>query len=79
MHIQTRTGSASLGSRVQEVSRSVAGAVALASLGVVAEFASVLVVDPLYAIVEAEWTLFGELVDRYVIQPGFGLVVADNV
>jgi membrane protease YdiL (CAAX protease family) len=59
---------------VREVSRSVAGAVALAALGVIAAFASVVVVDPLFGIIEAEWTLLGELVDNYIVQPGFGLV-----
>jgi hypothetical protein len=32
--------------------------VAVAALGVVAAFASIIVVDPLFAIVEAEWTSF---------------------
>ena len=43
---------------VREVSKGVGGAVALAALGVMAAFASVVVVDPLFAIIEAEWTLF---------------------
>ena len=61
---------------VREVSRGVGGAVALAALGVMAAFASVVVVDPLFAIIEAEWTLFRELLDNFIVQPGFGLVAA---
>ncbi|ESP89700.1 CPBP family intramembrane glutamic endopeptidase [Candidatus Halobonum tyrrellensis] len=49
------------------------------ALSVVAGFVSIVVVDPLYAIVETEWTLFGELIGSYVVQPGFGLVAAGYI
>jgi hypothetical protein len=61
---------------VREVSRSVGGAAALTALGVMAAFASVVVTDPLFGTVEAEWTLLGELLDNFIVQPGFGLVAA---
>lgn len=64
---------------IRDVCRSLAGAVALAIAGVVAGFTSVLLVDPLYAIVATEWTAFGELLDSYIVQPGMGLVVAGYV
>jgi membrane protease YdiL (CAAX protease family) len=54
----------------------VGGAVALAALGVVAAFASVVVADPVFSIIGAEWTLLGELLDNFIVQPGFGLVAA---
>jgi len=61
---------------VREVSRSVGGAAALTALGVMAAFASIVVIDPLFGTVEAEWTLLGELLNNYIVQPGFGLVAA---
>jgi len=61
---------------VREMSRSVGSAVGLAALGVIAAFVSIVAVNPLFAIIEAEWTLFAELLDNYIIQPGFGLVAA---
>jgi membrane protease YdiL (CAAX protease family) len=61
---------------VREVSRSVGGAAALTALGVMAAFASIVVIDSLFGTVEAEWTLLGELLNNYIIQPGFGLVAA---
>jgi CAAX amino terminal protease family. len=64
---------------VQEVSRGVAGAAALAALGVVAGIVSAIAVDPLFAIIEAEWALFGDLVQNFIVQPGFGLVAAGYV
>lgn len=68
-----------LGLEVQRVSRSVAGAVALAAVGVIAAFVSFFIVSPLVAILETEWPLFGELVWGYVVQPGFGLVAAGYI
>lgn len=35
---------------------------------------SIVVVGPLFAIIEIKWTLFGELLDGFTVQPGFGLV-----
>ncbi|WP_256948914.1 CPBP family intramembrane glutamic endopeptidase [Halorubrum ezzemoulense] len=52
------------------------GAAALTALGVMAAFASIVVIDPLFGTVEAEWTLLGELLNNYIVQPGFGLVAA---
>ncbi|ESS10017.1 MAG: putative metal-dependent membrane protease [uncultured archaeon A07HN63] len=64
---------------VQEVSRGVAGAAALAALGVVAGIVSAIAVDPLFAIIEVEWALFGDLVRNFIVQPGFGLVAVGYV
>lgn len=75
--MQTQTDAVSPGLR--EISRSLAGAVILATLGVVAAFVSAFVVNPLYAIVESEWKLFGELIRSYIVQPGFGLVAAGYI
>ena len=61
---------------VREVSLSVGSAVALTALGVIAAFASVIVVDPLFGTIRTEWELLGELLDSYIVQPGFGLVAA---
>ena len=61
---------------IRDVCRSLAGAVALTIAGVVAGFASVFLVDPLYAVVAADWATFGALLGRYVVQPGMGLVAA---
>jgi membrane protease YdiL (CAAX protease family) len=72
--METQSDVAKPDTGVREVARSVGGAVSLATLGVIVAFASIVVVDPLFAIIEAEWTLFGELLDGFIIQPGFGLV-----
>ena len=77
--METQTSPSGLGSKAQEVSRSVAGATALATLGVVAGFVSVLVIDPLFVILETGWVLFGGLLRNYIVQPGFGLVAAGYV
>jgi hypothetical protein len=72
--METQSDVAKPDTGVREVARSVGGAVSLATLGVIVAFASIVVVDPLFAIIEAEWTLFGELLDGFIVQPGFGLV-----
>jgi membrane protease YdiL (CAAX protease family) len=77
--MEAQTGASRVGAKVQEVSRSVAGAVALAALGVVAGFVSAFAVDPLFTSLEAGWTLFGELLQSYIVQPGFGLLAAGYV
>lgn len=77
--METQTDVTGLSSGVQEVSRSVAGAVAVATLGVVAGFGSVFAVNPLVTVLEAEWVLLGELVRSYSVQPGFGLLVAGYI
>ena len=61
---------------VREVSLSVGSAVALTALGVIAAFASIIIVDPLVGIIGTEWNLLGELLQGYIVQPGFGLVAA---
>jgi len=61
---------------VREVSLSVGSAVALTALGVIAAFASVIVVGPLFGIIRTEWGLLGELLESYIVQPGFGLIAA---
>jgi len=61
---------------VKEVSLSVGSAVALTILGVIAAFASVIVAGPLFGTIGTEWELLGELLNRYIVQPGFGLVAA---
>ncbi|MGQ3330692.1 lysostaphin resistance A-like protein [Halorubrum sp. FL23] len=66
-------------SGIRELSRSVAGALILAGLGVVAGFASLFVINPLYAGIGAVWPAFGELLNSYLIQPGFGLVAAGYI
>lgn len=71
-----QTDATSLASELQGVSRSVAGTVALAALGVIAAFVSAFLVSPLATILETEWPLLGELLGLYVVQPGFGLVAA---
>jgi len=63
----------------REVSLSVGSAVALTALGVIAAFVSIIVVDPLFGIIRAEWALLGELLDSYIVQPGFGLVAASYI
>ena len=77
--METQTIPSGPGSRVQEISQSVAGAIALAALGVVAGFVSALGINPLFAILETGWALFGELLQNYIVQPGFGLVAAGYV
>jgi membrane protease YdiL (CAAX protease family) len=73
--METQSDVAKPDTGVREVVRSVGGAVSLAALGVIVAFVSiVVVVDPLFAIIESEWTLFGELLDNFIVQPGFGLV-----
>lgn len=74
--METQSDGARTDTGVREVFRSVGGAVALVALGVVAAFASVIVVDPLFAIIEADWSLFGRLLNGFIVQPGFGLVAA---
>lgn len=64
---------------IRELSRSMAGAVALMILGVVAGIVSAFVVSPLYASVGTEWPAFEELLNSYVVQPGFGLVAGGYV
>jgi CAAX amino terminal protease family. len=66
----------SLASELQGVSRSVAGTVALAALGVIAAVVSAFLVSSLATILETEWPLLGEFLGLYVVQPGFGLVAA---
>ena len=61
---------------VREVSLSVGSAVALTALGVIAALASAIVVNPLFGTIGTEWELLGELLEGYIVQPGFGLVVA---
>ena len=64
---------------IRELSRSMAGAVALMALGVVAGIASAFIFSPLYAPVGTEWPAFGELLNSYVVQPGFALVAAGYI
>lgn len=74
MGTQTEVPRRSLG--IQARIRTVAGAVGLAMLGVVAGFASFFFVDPLYGVFRVEWPAFGKLLTRYVVQPGYGLIAA---
>ena len=64
---------------IREISRSLVGATALAVLGAIVAFVSIFAVSPLYAIVGVEWPAFGELLNSYVVQPGFGLVAAGYI
>ena len=74
METQDDVARANIG--VKEVSLSVGSAVALTALGVIAAFASIIIVDPLVGIIGTEWNLLGELLQGYIVQPGFGLVAA---
>ncbi len=75
----TQTDAARHSPGIRELFQGTAGAVALMLLGVVAGFASILVVSPLYGAVGTEWPAFGELVNGYVVQPGFGLVAVGYI
>lgn len=75
----TRTNVSGSNAGVRELSQSVIGAAALAALGVGAGFMSVVSTAPLYTAITAEWSLLGELLDNFVVQPGFGLVAAGYV
>ncbi len=77
--MKTLTDAARLGPKVQEVFRSVASAVALATLGVIAAFVSVIIISPLVEVLKSEWTLFGEFIRSYLVQPGFGVVAAGYI
>ena len=72
----TRSNVARPDTGVREVSLSVGSAVAITALGVIAAFASVIVVDPLFGTIGTEWALLGELLESYIVQPGCGLVAA---
>lgn len=79
MHVGTQPDVVCRRPGIRELSRNIAGAVALMILGVVAGIASASVVSPLYASVGTEWPAFGELLNSYVVQPGFGLVAAGYI
>jgi hypothetical protein len=59
--MQAQTDGTRLRPRVQARFQSVAIAGALAAFGVIAGFVSLFVPDPVFAVVEAEWRLFGQL------------------
>jgi len=77
--METQTSGFERPLEIRKRSVALAGAVALAALGVVAAFVSAVAVDPLYAVVGAEWSDLGQLLERYIVQPGFGLVAAGYI
>ena len=72
----TRSNVARPDTGVKGVFLSVGSAGVLTALGVIAAFASVIVVDPLFGTIRTEWEPFGELLQNYIVQPGFGLIAA---